>query len=168
MKKSLFSVCAVFLMLFGVMAVSGCQSVDEGENVTMETDLGTIEIDETGQSARLIEDVAEVAAVAENVVEEMPEDLPIPDNAESVNWAGAAGSGMLSYKIKGANFESICANQVDSLLEQGWSMENGVAVVVNDTSTNTLNNEGNIVSVTCSGENGNAEIVTVTMVKGPQ
>lgn len=157
-------------MLFGLMFVSGCQSDGEvnGTDVTvMETDLGTIEVDEINQVAKLIEEEGEAAAPVE-MLEQMPEDLRIPDNAESVNWAGAAGSGMLSYKIKGASFESVCANQTDLLLEQDWSMENGVAVTVNDTSTNTLNKEGFIVSVTCSGENGNAEIVTVSMVKGPQ
>jgi len=149
------------------MLVAGCQAEGETEVTVMETDLGTIEIDEVNQVAKLIEERGEAAAPVV-VVEEMPADLRIPDNAEGVNWVGAAGSGMLSYKIKGASFESVCANQVDSLLEKGWSMENGVALIVNDTSTNTLNKEGFIVSVTCSGENGTGENVTVTMVKGPQ
>ena len=162
MKKSIF-----LLVICGMMLVAGCQAEGETEVTVMETDLGTIEIDEVNQVAKLIEERGEAAAPVV-VVEEMPDDLPIPDNAEGVNWAGAAGSGMLSYKIKGTSFESVCANQADLLIEKGWSTENGVAVKVNETSTNTLNKEGFIVSVTCSGENGNGENVTVTMVKGPQ
>lgn len=160
--------CVLLLLaICGMMVAAGCQAEGESEVKVMETDLGTIEIDEVGQVARLMEDVAEVAVVADTM-EEMPEDLPIPDNSENVNWAGVDGSGMLSYKIIGAGFESVCANQVDLLLKKGWSMENGVAVTVNDTSTNTLNKDGFIVSVTCSGEKDNAEMVIVSMVKGPQ
>ena len=165
MKKSHFIICGI---LFGMMFVVGCQSEREPENRIMETDLGKIEIDESGQSARLIEDASEVVLQEDTGKVEIPEDLPVPENGEGINWEGTHDSGILSYKVNDKDYKVACEYQVSLLQTKGWSMENGVAINLNDTSTNTLNRDGHIVSVSCSEDNADSNSVKVTMVKGSE
>ena len=179
---------AVF-MQFGLFLLVGCQAdLDQGTEVTqepatvieevtydsgeedliIETELGKVAVDEETNSGHLIE--TEDTQEAEKSLEQpkSPEDMPGLEGATNFNWAGADGSGMLSFKIKNVGFEDACNRQSQLLEGAGWTLDEGVNATFSGTSTTTLKKEGFIISVTCAEQVGEKDEVVVTMVKGPQ
>lgn len=139
----------------------------DGDEVTIETEMGKIKIDEeTGNGYLDVEKNADIVIDSEDVSEKMPDDLPTLDKGKNFTWAGVEGNGMLSYRLVNADYKDVCNQQAEKLQKAGWVLDEGVAVQFSGTSTHALNKEGYILSLTCTEDSGDSGEVTVTIVKG--
>jgi len=141
--------------------------IADEEDVTIETDLGKIKIDEeTGNGYVEMEGSSDIIIDSDSLNEKMPEDLVILEKGKNFNWAGVDGNGMLSYRLTGMDYKEVCSDQSALLQQKGWEPDEGVAVQFSGTSTNTLSKEGYILSLTCTEDSDDSDEVTVTIVKG--
>jgi hypothetical protein len=101
------------------------------------------------------------------IEEEIPEDLPSIEGAANFTWAGAEGSGMLTYKLKDMNFTDACEKQTQLLAGKGWIKQEGVAAQHGEATTTVFEKEGHVLSLTCTEQIDDENEVVVTMVKGP-
>lgn len=96
--------------------------------------------------------------------ESVPADMPSVTGAKNFSWLGSQDGGMFGYELdKGANYKTVCKEQMELLAKAGWSADDSFAMDVEEMMSRTMENAIAKMSINCSMNDDG--VVAVALVK---